>query len=68
MNKAEENRLLWERIKVLEEDNLDLQEKLHKLKGNSFELIVLEDDIQKTVLMEYARDKSIGNIYASLKV
>lgn len=66
MNKAEENRLLRERIKVLEEDNLDLQEKLHKLKGN-FELIVLEDDIQKTVLMEYARDKSIGNIYASLK-
>ena len=66
MNKAEEKRLLRERIKVLEEDNLDLQEKLHKLKGN-FELIVLEDDIQKTVLMEYARDKSIGNIYASLK-
>lgn len=66
MNKAEENRLLRERIKILEDENLDLQEKLHKLKGN-FELIVLEDDIQKTVLMEYARDKSIGNIYASLK-
>ena len=65
-NKAEENRNLRKRVELLEKENVDLQSKLLELKGN-FELIVLEDDIQQTVLREYARDKTIGGIYASLR-
>lgn len=66
-SKIEKIHSLENEKKLLENENYNLKEELKKIKGNL--TIVLMDTVsQEVILKQHAMDKSLGNIYTSLKL